>query len=175
MHLSRSLLGAALLLLTTLVSAEEVYDWKFVGCDDTDPKEPCFFYQQSEIKKSPGGKIQVWTKSLSKKQLKQKNLSKDSVDKAARKAATGYEPPYAKINKLNRDQRLEIIASEGAANEGSLHPISRMLFEIDCEQAEFRTLSVITDEGVPMTSPSPWFAAPPGGMTHFLVAITCNQ
>jgi hypothetical protein len=91
------------------------------------------------------------------------------------KAAAGYEPPYAKINNLNRDQRLEIIASEGAANDGSVHPISRMLFEIDCEQAEFRTLRVITDEGAPMTSPSPWFHAPPGSMAHFLIAITCRQ
>ena len=142
----RSILGAASLLLTALGCAQEVYDWKFVGCDDTDPRQPCFFYQPGDIKKLPGGDIQVWTKALGGKQLRQRNLSKDSVDKAAMKAATGYEPPYAKINKLNRDQRLEIIASEGVANEGSVHPISRMLFEIDCEQAEF-----------------------------FLVAITCKQ
>jgi hypothetical protein len=130
----RSILGAALLLLTALVSAQG-HDWKFVGCDDTDPRQPCFFYQPSEIKKLPGGDIQVWTKSLSKQQMK----------------------------------------SAGAANDASLHPISRMLFEIDCEQAEFRTLSVITDEGAPMPSPSPWFHAPPGSMTHSLVTLTCNQ
>jgi hypothetical protein len=175
MHFVRSILGAALLPLTALGYAQEVHDWKFVGCDDTDPRQPCFFFQPSEIKKLPAGDIQVWTMSLGKQQLKQRNLSKDNVDEAAMKAAAGYEPPYAKINKLNKDQRLEIIASEGAANEGSLHPISRMLFEIDCEQAEFRTLNVITDEGAPTTSASPWFHAPPGGMTHFLVALTCKQ
>jgi hypothetical protein len=169
----RSILGTALLLLTALSGAQGVYDWKFAGCDDTDPRQPCFFYQPGEIKKLPAGDIQVWTMALSMQQLK--HQSKDNVDKAAMKAATGYEPPYAKINNLNRDQLLEIIASEGAANEGALHPISRMLFEIDCEQAEFRTLSVITDEGAPTTSPGPWFHAPPGGMTHFLVALTCKQ
>lgn len=177
MFLNRPILGIALL-LSTVSSAQDAPDWKLVGFSEAKGKEPStgVFYLQSEIKRLPAGIVQVWTKSLSSAKLQRayESAKKPFIAIVVEKVRSGYQPPYATVTKLTDDQRIDAVSYEVLADEGSINPVARMLWDIDCGQSTYRIVSMITAEREVTHPPGERMAVPPESLIQTLAALACK-
>lgn len=169
----------ALLCLTSCASlaiAQEDSDWKLVGFSPIGKDAVGVFYLQNEITRMPSGNIQVWTKALSSTKLQKAVLAvkpNDPLIQAlAHKVVIGYQPPYSKVKKLSQDELLDVLSYEALANAGDIKPKVRILWEIDCRQSQYRTVSIITEKasGSPQ---SVWEPVPPESTIRSLKIEAC--
>jgi hypothetical protein len=135
-------LGAAALLLSTAAVAQIQPDWRVIASTP----DTVLFCDMSRVRKMPDGHVQVWTKGLPAKDLvreeSSKPITKEQTSAAAEKLIHGYKPLVQSTHELTQDELINFILAEQIADAGKIQPSIRMLFEIDCEEQQYRVLSV---------------------------------
>jgi hypothetical protein len=178
MFLNRPLLGLSLLLATASY-AQETSDWKLLGfMDAKNPKEPpAMFYLVNEIKRSPTGSVQVWTKTLSGAGITKVMNTKPSdavTSSITEKFKSGYQPPYITLRKSTDDkEKFMAIAMEVLADSGTVPPDVRMLWDFNCKESTYRIPSALssTQTVLPQFVSQP---VPPESLIHDLATQVCK-
>lgn len=149
-------------------------DWKLFAFSGT-PTPVALFYLDSEIVRTPGH-VQVWIKTLSVRKLNSDHTSKSEViQNTAKLSIQGYVPPVGTLTKLTAEEIQNLTLFEQLADEGSITPTLRILFEIDCRQKLTRTLSIIGSK--PSASDNrarEWEHVPPESNLETLSKLTCK-
>ena len=153
-------------------------DWKLYAFTAT-KKQAVLFYLRSEIVRTPPGHVQVWIKALDYGKI---NRAYNHLDQkggvfqnSAKKVATGYEPPFGTVTKLDQNQLVDIVVFEELANEASINPTLRVLYEIDCPQKLLRQVSLMG--GQPTQTDSrvhEWEHVPPESTVDTLSKLICQ-
>ena len=154
-------------------------EWQLAGFSEA-PRAVAVFLLAAEIKREPTGKVQVWTKALSLSRLQHMydTRGKDAafVNRVVNKVAAHYVPAIAQVKTITLEQSIEFVAFEEIANEqDAVTPEARILWEIDCTQSMYRTLSVITKTGSSSSAPGSWQPVPPESTIRSLKTLTCTQ
>jgi hypothetical protein len=152
-------------------------DWKLYAFTAT-KKQAALFYLDSELVRTPLGHVQVWMKGLDYMKLDKASNAlheKDEVFKnTVRRVGNKYVPPFAGVTKLSADQMMSIVMFEQLADEASISPTMRVLFEFDCPQKLFRTLSVIGPQPARNgNAVGDWEHVPPESTIDTLSKLTC--
>jgi hypothetical protein len=159
-HIAK-VLGAAVGLLSSTIYSQSndsphvTNGWKYYSDNElSNPKIDVHdYFLQESVKRTwtDSGETQtvtVWTKSLSAIAVDNVGkLSKDAVDRDAKKLLLGYEPPFSDIKKLNEDERLGLIIWEEVADDQLVQPEMKMLVQLDCVHGLVRNLSVVVTHG----------------------------
>jgi hypothetical protein len=155
------------------------YEWQLAGFSDAH-QSVALFILASEIKREPAGKVQVWTKALSLSRLQHMfdMRGKDAafVNRVAAKVAAHYVPAIAQVKTITLEQSIEFVAFEDIANEqDAITPEMRILFEIDCAQSIYRTMSIVTKTGSSRSVPGGWEPVPPESTIRSIKKLTCTH
>lgn len=172
-------------LITTAVilhaSAVLAADWKFYTLYEKDKDNGMIVFYDKETIRVKKGVVQVWTKDISDHELVQ---VLDQNEKELRKIfdnlnEKNYIPPYAKENKLPKDERILITAYEVAANSNYASASNSTLYEINCKERKSRRLSDISYDrnGLVQTSSTPteWFYIPPETGSETIMKLVCQK
>jgi hypothetical protein len=172
---SSALLG--LILCSGLGSAQDDSNWKLCGFSPASKDAVGIFYLQNEIKRMPSGNIQVWTKALSSSKLQKASAATRPNDlifnRVVDKVAANYKPPFEKIKPLNQNELLDVVGFEVIADAGTIAPTARILWELDCGQAMYRMVSIITDKKSNST-PTAWQPVPPESTIRSIQTLICQ-
>ena len=158
------LVGVMLTICTAAESGEDG-GWQLAGFSEA-PHAVAVFFLASEIKREPTGNVQVWTKALSLSRLQHvydvKGKDQTFINRVAKKVAAYYVPSIALVKTITADQSIEVIAFEDIANDqDTITPEVRILWEIDCAQSIYRTMSIVTKTGRSSSGPGGWEPVPP--------------
>jgi hypothetical protein len=159
-------------------------DWKFYstsGADGTITSNLMVFYSNSEIRRLAAGHIQVWTKGLPADEVTAafNSITKDSefAGRVVKKLDSAhYKPPYGRVRKLTDDLVMDITAWEEVANDDTIAPRMRVLFEIDCPNRMSRELSIwlmINGKAQSDEKPSRWQHIAPETNDGVLATLLC--
>jgi hypothetical protein len=135
------------------------------------------FYLQSELKPLQSGHIQVWTKGLSVDDTDKATLSKEGIDRAAKKLLSGYVPPVSSIIALNHEQLAGTVGMEEIADEGVVSPQIQTLVELDCTEKLLRQISVTITSGRTFGTSDRegvWEHMPPESSGARLLTLVCK-
>lgn len=152
-------------------------DWKHFGFITVASVDVMVFYDTRSTRRLPGGTLQVWTKGLSAKEITDTKLGESAMERLIWRNINGYEPPLARVQKLNPDQILDVMIFEEIANTGSIETMVRTLHEIDCSGKMTRTLSAYMKiAGKPVTSDraEEWGHIPPETAVAALATLLCS-
>jgi hypothetical protein len=159
------------------VALDSPSDWKLYAFT-AGKNQAVLFFLASEIVRTPPGHVQVWMKAVDYTKLdKQRNtLDKkgDVIERSAEKVSQGYVPPFGTTTKISSDEALQIILFEQMADEASVPPTLRILYEFDCAQKIFRPLSIIGSHGVNESKAPTWDHVPPESTIETLSRLTCR-
>ena len=156
-------------------------DWKFYGGAETgDGQTECFF-DAAGIAKEPDGVMRIWTKCLLQKDVESVDIKKDYngqiVTNATRKFLETYIPPLAKVESLDSDVAMNIIAAEQTADIAAIEPVSRILYQVNCSGKMMRELSIYVKSGGKVgfvEKPSNWKYVSPESNGGRLLGILCS-
>lgn len=167
-------------------------DWKYHGGSTLSKGESVLcFYDSGSVERLIGGNIRVWEKAITQAEFKriekriEKKEEKQIVDRAAKKIAIGYVPPYVlaepeamKALEANNMNAIDIIAWEEEADSPNTSPRMKMLYEINCKEKKIRHLSIsIFDADGEIHSDrttSAWDYIIPESNTETLMKILCR-
>jgi hypothetical protein len=168
---------ASLLVCTAQSAQAAVVDWKYFGSTSIDGSAIHSFYEVKGIKHLPNHHLQVWTKGMDAETMNTAKLDNAELSQAAGRFLGGYKPPYASVQKLEKQQFFGILGLEAQANEGSLTPRIQTLWEIDCTAGMDRTLSIIVNDPAgkvdTKNTSGKWLHAPPQSMAANLNSMVC--
>jgi hypothetical protein len=173
----RTFIAAGLLTCTCLATADGSSSWKLYAFAKPTDQQAALFYLESEIIRTPGpGHVQVWIEALDVVKI-EAALDKKSaaIDKTADLIVAGYKPPLGTVSNLTGNQVLTIVAYERVADQATVTPTVRILYDVDCAQKQFRILSLIT--GKPTNAdnePRPWQHVPPESASETLTKLVCR-
>jgi hypothetical protein len=179
MSVNRLLLLLSLLLTAAATHAQETSDWKLLGfqaAKKAKEEPPAMFYLASEIKRSPTGNVQVWTKTFSGQKLTtvMNTRPSDALTASVKeKVQSSYQPPYVTLRKSGENERLMVIAMEALADSNLAAPDIKMLWEFNCAESTYRILSAISEDGQSSSS-FVWQPVPPETLIHDLATLTCK-
>ena len=154
----RAALAAVLLLNPCLGSAS---DWKYAGYVGTTAldRQPSVAFYDADSLKRDGSSVRYWVKTIPEKTLDTyagkpgTKKSKDFVEAAANKIASGYVPPLLTVQGMVekhqgdlKDFLVAVVAWEVAANTGANHT-TLFLYEIDCDRKAIRYLDATVFDG----------------------------
>jgi hypothetical protein len=140
------------------------------------------FYESSEIRRTEGGTLWVWTMDLLDSTVTERALLDDSVTRrSASKYLAGYVPPLLKLYPQGKhtsdDERAfevkaAIVAEEVAATSTIL-PLRRVLVELNCSKRKYRVLTMSTETGEDL-SPGSWEQIDPETTASNLLTLACS-
>ncbi|MBI1213778.1 MAG: hypothetical protein GC190_20145 [Alphaproteobacteria bacterium] len=154
-------------------------DWKFYGGATVAGGEPEYLFYDAAGLQHVGTHVKVWVKGLPSKELEKARDAADQglIDRAAKKLAHYYVPPIARLRNIDQDQAIDIILFEEIADDATIEPRSRILYEIDCPGKMIRDLSVwlVGQHGRPGTrdTPGEWKHIPPETNGAALSTLLC--
>ena len=131
------------------------------------------FFDINSVKHTANGHVQVWTKSLSDKEMNDSKLGVAGIGQAAGRLAHYYVPLAARTDSMNKTQIINIVIAEAYANEGVLVPKMEELFEVNCKDETLRTLSVHTDDNHDTENPTVWEHIAPETNGWRLMKLVC--
>jgi len=106
-------------------------DWKIYGFAGEKGHETDMFYSASEVTRNAAGNVEVWTKGLAEHRVAH---ARETMDEATTvrvvQRAVKYVLPYARIKTLSTDQMLASVSSEEIANEATIEPDVRIMYEL---------------------------------------------
>jgi hypothetical protein len=161
-------------------------DWQMYGAADFGKmggKQRQFFDAAGVIRRN-NGHVEVWTKSLSEKDMDRvqrdgSDLQTKIVARAAYQKLHGYRPPLSVALKRDDDGTVvQIIMDEATANMSAVEPTVRILYDVDCPNRLFRALSMqLTVNGNPQDkeTPSEWKHVAPETSVANLLKLLCAQ
>jgi hypothetical protein len=155
----RSRYGVTLVVIGIIISLFPLEawgaDWKYFGGSMLRKGEAAIVYYDPEsLAYLSNGNARVWTKAVSPSERNKKIMEKEEViEKAARKIAKGYYPPYVLAHpypETTYDNYIDIIVWEEGANDVEIKPRGSVLYEVNCRDKMIRTLqtTVYDDAGV---------------------------
>ena len=156
-------------------SAEWSADWKYYGEFTTAPDiKEVMFYDSASIINS-NNSIKLWVKTVLYSNLEKTLEDKAVTEKAAAKIAAGYNAPLTKINpKVSNAAYLE-----AAANEPAVRSRARILYQIECIEQKYRTISgtIYNKDGFPerRLGISNWEYIEPESNADNLAKILCGS
>jgi hypothetical protein len=144
----RTFIAAVLLTCTCLATADGSAVWRLYAFAKPTNQQAALFYLESEIVRTPGpGHVQVWIKALDVVKIEAAIGKKSAaIDKTADLIVAGYKPPLGTVSNLTSNQVLMIVAYEQVADQATVTPTVRILYEIDCAQKQIRILSLMADK-----------------------------
>ena len=186
--------AAAPWLVSTATHAAGPANWSLYGFSggkgDASDADGLFF-DASGVTRRPDGHVEVWSNSLSVKQLRRvvesttpKNLTEAMQNEYMRLVAErqirGERLLLESLanEKMDEDGRTGFMMFEAIANKGSVEPHMRVLYEIDCANDMFCYLSLEArkaDGSVSGTStPGDWNRIVPKSMLSRLSILACK-
>jgi hypothetical protein len=163
------------LLCTGLAAADGSTVWRLYAFSKL-PKEVALFYLESEVVRTPGH-VQVWTKALDAAKVEADNHGKKTaaLSQTAELLLKGYKPPLSTVTDLTSDQVMTVILFERVADQATVTPTVRILYDIDCAQKQFRMLSMLMNNPTGRENqPSPWQHVPPESAIETLTKLVCR-
>jgi hypothetical protein len=118
----RSLLCVCLL-IPSLVAAQTDHNWNFWSLSQN---SEISFFSSTDLRRLPGGHVEIWTKSLPGKQADAagtKALKNGEVLKRVVARAMASTPVISTVVKLTKNQLYEIVLDEEIANHSELSPV----------------------------------------------------
>jgi hypothetical protein len=140
----------AVILLTGFLTDELRANWKYAGGTllEKEGGHALAFFDADNIQYLSNGDVKVWVKAINASEIDRVvTKEKEIVKKAAEKMEKPYYPPYFLSNPnpdTSADTYLEMIVWEEAANHADIKPMARLLYEINCKERMFQTISAIT-------------------------------
>jgi hypothetical protein len=127
-------------------------EWKFFGGSTFPDEKMINFYDAESLKYLSNGTIQVWIEAIGQSEFNNKMTTneKDIIEKSAKKVVNGYSPPYSLVtDKTSYEDSIDLISWEELANHSVLQARTKMLFEINCNENQIRTLTatIFEDNG----------------------------
>ena len=158
-------------------------DWKYFGASVLSKGEEVMtFYDAESIEYLSTGNVRVWTKVVNASEHNKKIMEKEEViEKAARKIAKGYYPPYVLVDSSRQTSLkdcISIIGWEEGANDAEIKPRARIFFEVSCWNKMIRSLSstFYNDAGVTSSSKGgEWEYIGPETNSETLRKILCKD
>ncbi|HVN98026.1 MAG TPA: surface-adhesin E family protein [Syntrophorhabdaceae bacterium] len=159
-------------------------DWKFFGgAPHLKDEFGIGFYDAEGIERLSNQNIKVWTTMFTNlSEFHRIEGKKEVIDKAAKKLAKGYQPPYFVIeakNYTNHETFIDVIAWEETANDADSKPRMKILFEINCREKAIRILSIIQYDKDGMATneshESAWGSISAGSNAETLHKILCKS
>ena len=151
-------------------------DWKLYAITARKP-QVALFYLESETVRTPRGHVQLWMKAIDFAKLNKASdaitPNSDLMKKSVVKALEGYVPPLAIATKATQDQATGILQFELLADEGTIPPALRVLFEFDCPQKLYRQLSAIDERAHTDNLVHEWGHVPPESTYETLSGMVC--
>ncbi len=142
----------------------------------TDDQSTMVFYDAAGASELPSGHMKVWTQALNSEKVNaifDTELPQTAVDKIAKKQLRGYMPPIVALNTVDI-----IVASiiEYVANENTIMPAAKILYELDCSGREYRKLDGLVrvdEKSQPEHLGSSWAPVTPDSNEDHLLAFVC--
>ena len=172
----KALFVAAMAMIACSAKGADKPDWKFLGkFRASDEKVGVdIFYLQSSIRHTSNKHVEVWIKEHQDSDIVQVGLSKADLDAAAQKIASGYKPPFFRINReTNEFDVAKVAALEHQADNIGVKVSEELLWEIRCVEREARLLKGVSPDGV-RTKPSEWSHNSPNGIAANLAKLSCR-
>lgn len=125
-------------------------NWKYAGETSTENggNRTLAFYDAENVEYLADGGLKVWVKSVDASEIEERVArNNDILKKAADKTAQSYYPPYFLSNPdLNAaaDSYIEMTAWEEAANIADVKTKVKRLYEINCREGKYQSVSAIT-------------------------------
>jgi hypothetical protein len=168
-----------LLCVASVAFGSQGDDWKLLGATAGKDND-ALFYLASEIRKTTAGTLRVWVKSVNFGKLVKAadGLSPGSPSAKAviEKGATGYQPPYSSVQTLSPDGLLNVIIWEQLADDDADIPTrTHILWEVNCDQWEFRTVTIQVGNKPPSQVPTSWQPIPPESNPRALAKLVCAK
>lgn len=158
-------------------------DWKYFGGSVLQKGETAIVYYDPEsLAYLSNGNVRVWTKAVSPSEHNKKIMEKEEViEKAARKIAKGYYPPYVLVGSSRQttfDDYINIVVWEEGASDIEMKSRARVLYEVSCKDKMIRSLSATVYDDAGVTSGSKggeWDYIGPESNSETLLKILCNS
>jgi hypothetical protein len=160
-----------------LLSGAGETNWNWFGGSTVKGDPHWSFFDLNSMKKLPNGHMQVWTKTLSEKEMDEQKADDAVTDQAAHRIRYNYVPIVGRSGKFDKKQLTNMIIFESIANRNTVPPRMQVLFEIDCKGDLDRMLSVHIRDGENQTSsdsPTSWQHIVPETNAARLEGVVCQ-
>lgn len=162
-------------------------DWQMYGgvtlSKEMGGEQRSFFDAAGVVRRSDGH-IEVWTKSLSVKDMdrvqgKPGDLRTKIINRVLDKQTHGYLPPFSVATSPNdKNSHLQTSMDEVTADMADIEPSARIMYELDCSNRLLRELSIqLTHNGKSqyVEKPADWKHVPPETSGFMLLKLLCAQ
>jgi len=149
-------------------------DWKLYGVSSPAAGTTEYMFYDTGTVLDANGSVKLWIKTVLSDAMEKVSTNAAVVERAAAKVAKGYVPPITGIYGTIANAAL----LEEAANEPSLRSRAEILYQIDCREKKYRTVSGATFNKVGLAEfrfgISKWDGIAPKSNADNLVRMVCG-